>query len=429
MKISKSLFFIIATLFVVSACKNKKKEEVDPTVFTINNINIKDSTKLMFVLSDESANPANATGNKLYMISKLDKVSEINLSNTSGGDVNEILQPGQISNATPKYMLVNFTRATGTPSEAYFIDKKTGALTQIGDNFYSPILPGGNPLNSPFCKFDGNKSLYYVTTPPYSSKEFIKLDVSTFTKTNLLPDSVLRFQKFDIDNQGNIIAMALMKNNTNQIFAINGTTSKVLSNNFMYGGFWVANDGVFRLCAKDTVSKLEYNSANKKFVITPEISMVDNSITTNFYTEDIYRVYYSNKTILVNKEKIFEFDHIAKKVKLISSIPIIKTKYVDHSNTLGHVYVAGESSSGQETIFNIDLSNYSYKAYPESGKYTFYEIEAFEDGTIYATAKRKIDNKNVVLKFAPDGTETVLYDQLGTKKGVWLEKVTEFTND
>jgi hypothetical protein len=102
----------------------------------------------------------------------------------------------------------------------------------------------------------------------------------------------------------------------------------------------------------------------------------------------------------------------------INTVPIIKTKWVDHSKALGHMYVAGESASGLETIFNIDLSNYSYKTYPEAGKYSFYEIEAFEDGTIYATAKRKSDNKNVILKFAPDGTETVLYDNLGTKKGV-----------
>lgn len=430
MKISKTLS-IIGILFLSFACK--KKEDVKEIYeFDINQIAIQDSAKLLMILTEESNTlSTNGAGTQLYMITKSDKVVQRTLSKTTGEDVSSVMKPGFIANATPNYILAGFSRFDAIADEAYLIDKKTGKLNQIGNRSHIPAFSSFATLkNNLICKYDGQKYLYYKTSSGISDCEFIKLDVKTLTLENILPDSVNVVTSFDVDAQGNILADMDYINGKRKFVAFKNKIINYLPNNNFKRGYWVANDGIFRNVTLDgNIEKIEFDETLQKFNNTKEIRLLDFSIVNNFNRDECYRVSYSDKTIMVSANEIFELYPVEKKIKQITTVPIVSVKWVDHSNVLGHLYVAGESASGQETIFNIDLSNYSYKTYPVSGKYSFYEIEAFEDGTIYATAKRKSDGKNVVLKFAPDGTETVLYDQLGTKKGVWLEKVTEYTND
>lgn len=428
MKISK-FFLIISCVVTFIGCK---KKEVDPSAFDFNHIDIKDSTQLIFIQCDESKTIlANTDGNELYAISKTGKVSKISLNNTKGGDVSDVLIPGQIANATPKYMLVNFTRnGSGSPSEGYLWDKQTGEVTTIGGRFTGPVPFNGRSKTNPFAYYDGSKYLYFGARPN-SIMDYVgvaRLDVNSKSKENIINDSIQRYEAFDVDKDRNFLTDPLWTDVAKRRMTVFNNTTKYTFP-FVCVEFWVANDGNFRYRLNNKVYLLKYDSPSKKFVTTEEIDMSNIVLDRQLYKEDCYIVYYNNKTIIVRDYEILEFDHVAKKVKEISTVPLLKSKWLDHSKALGHLYVAGESASGQETIFNIDLSNYSYTTYPQAGKYSFYEIEAFEDGTIYATAKRKSDSKNVILKFAPDGTETVLYDQLGTTKGVWLEKVTEFVND
>lgn len=427
MKISKSLFLVIPFVFWGIACK--KKEVVNnPTIFDVNQINIQDSAKLMFVLTSEDPLLGNAAGNSLYMITTKDKIKQVPLTQTNGSDVSNVLRPGQLANATQKYMLANFSRSGGNPNEAYLIDKKTGVLTQIGDRSSTPTYINYYQRNNILCKSDGS-NLFYKITPQIDPLEIIKLNVGTLVKTHLELDSLNSVTGLDIDAQGNVLAAVWFQGSKpNVVYASNGIVSQKLADKYKNATFWVANDGVFRVYRSDTLHKLSYDNTQSKFIMTPELLLSDNGLNVSFDSRYLYRLAYNNKTVVVTQKEVYEFDHSAKKVKKVTSINSTNIKWVDHSSTLGHLYLAAETSAGQETIFDVDLSSYSHKTLTTTGKYLFYEIEAFEDGNIYATAKRLSDSKFVILKFKSDGTE-VLLDDKQTQRGVWLEKVTEFTND
>lgn len=427
MKISKSVFLIIPIAILGIACK--KKETVNnPTVFDVKQINIQDSAKLMFVLTSEDPLLGNATGNSLYMITTKDKIKQVPLTQTNGSDVSNVLRPGQLANATPKYMLANFARPDGMPAEAYLIDKKTGVLTQIGERYSTPTYISYYKRNNVLSKYDGTNILYTVT-PSFDPVKFTKLNPNTLVKSNLEIDSLNQLSAFELDAQGNALASVWVRGGKGAVlYATNGSKAQILPTKYKDGIFWVANDGVFRIYDNDTIHKLSYDNTQSKFIMSSELLLSDNGVSISLDNRYLYKVANNNKTILVTQNEIYEFDHTAKKVKKVTSVNSTNIKWVDHSSSLGHLYLAAETSAGQETIFDVDLSSYSHKMLATTGKYLFYEIESFEDGTIYATAKRLSDSKFVILKFKSDGTE-VLLDDKQTQRGVWLEKVTEFTND
>lgn len=419
------LFPFLIFLLAINSCK--PKEVKDPTEFEISNIPIQDSAKLMLVVTGDIDG---LTDNELFVITSKDKVKKQSLNNTSGSDASEILRPDIIANATPEYMIVTFTRSSqGGAYEGYFIHKKTGKLISLGERTEIPeVRSFATTKNHILCQYDGQRYLYYTQSPMNTYHQLIKYDMQTLTKMNILKDSIAKVASFEVDKEGNIMADVDAKSGKRRFQVFNNNVTQEVPD-FYPNQYFVGLSGSFYLKTSGSLKKCTYDATNKVFNFNKIVDLTTDKLNMNFYRDYLYKVIHQDKLIVLNDISLFELDNQAHNPKYISTIPLMKTIWVDHSKALGHLYVAGESASGQETIFNIDLSNYSYTTYPQAGKYSFYEIEAFEDGTIYATAKRKSDSKNVILKFAPDGTETVLYDQLGTKKGVWLEKVTEFVND
>lgn len=427
MKISKSVFLIIPIAIISIACK--KKETVNnPIVFDVNKISIQDSAKLMFVLGNENQLLGNTANNSLYMVTTSDKIKQVPLTQTNGSDVSSILRPGQLANISSKYMLANFSRTNSSPSESYLIDKKTGVLTQIGDRSSTPVFFNYLERNQILCKSDGINLLYTVS-PIAEPMEIIRLNIGSLSKKHLELDSINSISGIEVDGEGNLLAgVWFQSSKPNVLYVSNGAKEQILPSRFKDSPFWVANDGIFRIYKSDTLHKLSYDNTQSKFVMTTELLLSDNGINALFDNRYLYRVTFNNKTVIVTQKEIYEFDHNAKKVKKVTPVTATNIKWVDHSNNLGHLYLAIETSAGQENIYDMDLSSYNTKTITTTGKYLFYEIEAFEDGTLYATGKRLSDGKFVILKFKSDGTE-VLLDDKQTQRGVWLEKVTEFVND
>jgi hypothetical protein len=431
MKITQLLKNISFSAIIIF-CSCKKEKDVDPYEFTVNEISIKDSTKLLFATTPEESNLGMADSNELFQISSKDLVSKFKINSSTGNNVSSMFKPAKLSNVSEKYFMMTISRNTGSGSEGYLLNKSTNELISISPNRKVPVNGGfADILNHPFTLNDGKGSVYYIAYDVSNGNSSLaKINInnpSASTITYLTPDSIKRVTSFDVDKDGNIMADVDGVSRKRWFMVFNANTMKIVPD-FYPNQYFVGPNGYFYYPANGYMKKCEYNSGSG-FSFSNYYDLLNNGLNSNFYRENLYRIQLSDKLVVLNDNTFFEFSNTANTIKKNTSVPLLKTKWIDHSKALGHLYVAGESASGQETIFNIDLSNYSYTTYPAPGKYNFYEIEAFEDGTIYATAKRKSDSKNVVLKFAPDGTETVLYDQLGTKKGIWLEKVTEYVND
>ncbi len=421
---------IIAFIPLLFSCK-KTKEDVSPYTFNISSLQTQDA-KLIFIIKDE--NQLGSATNRLVKIKSDDSVEEINLTDVNGTGVSDKLRPLYLSNANPDFMLISMAREGDDPVDGYLINKSTGALTSISEYGGAPAFQErGTLMNNRLSYFDGSSFLYFKTTKLLSSRGSI-VRVSTvnpnyITGQNMLPDTVYRVESFAVDADKNILVSMLGQSGQSKFVVFNSNNTTEILDDFAVETYWVGATGKFNYNGIGAYLKqVTYDNVSNTFTFSDYKNLSQNGINTQLYNQESYKVIYSGKFILVSNGKVYELENGTNPPKVISTINIANQQSVSHSQTNGLVFIAGENASGQQTIFRINLaSNYSYTTYPTPGKYNFSEIEAFEDGTVYATAKRNSDGKYVILKFAPDGTETLL-DETLNKKGIWLEKVTEFTN-
>jgi len=431
MKTKLILFLLLA--YAVSSCKNKG-EDVSPYTFNVNSISTQD-VKLFFIIKDETV-PGTSTS-RLVKIKSDDTVESMELKDANGNAVSDKLRPVALSNANPDFMLMSFAREGDAAVSGYLVNKRTGGITAIDQ------ISGGAPtseyygthLNYPLSYYDGSNYLYFIAKKGISQKTLVRVSTvnpNYIAGINMLPDSVLFMNSFGVDADKNIMVSTTVQtaNGTfkDYFYVFNSSSSAILPISAR-SSYWVGPTGNFNYLVPAATKTTKVMYSNNSFSFTPDIDLAANNISSYFNNRESYRISFGDKFIMVSGAKIVELDNAANTPKQITTVPVSNQKWVDHSQTNGLIFIAGENASGQQTIFKIDIAtNYAYTTYPTPGKYNFYEIEAFEDGTVYATAKRNSDGKYVILKFAPNGTETLLNETLN-KQGIWLEKVTEFTNN
>ena len=428
MKIKYLLLILFTTLLF--SCK-KTIEDVSPYTFDVSTLQTQDA-KLLFIIKDHTQ--LGTSTNRLVKIKADDTVQEINLTDVNGTGVADKLRPLCLSNANPDFMLISMARGGDSPVDGYLINKSTGALISIAGFGGAPaFIEFGTLMNNRLSYFDGSSFLYFKTTSLPNSGSIVRVSTvnpNYITGQKMLPDTVYRVESFAVDADKNIIVNMIGQSLGQSKFVVfNSNNTTFMPDIYGATTYWVGATGKFNYNGLGGYLKqVTYNDVSNTFTFSDYKNLFQNGINTQLFNHKSYKVIYSGKFILVNDGKVYELENGTNPPKVISTINIANQQSVSHSQTNGLVFIAGENASGQQTIFRINLaSNYSYTTYPTPGKYNFSEIEAFEDGTVYATAKRNSDGKYVILKFAPDGTETLL-DETLNKKGIWLEKVSEFTN-
>lgn len=419
----------IVSILITLSCK-KPAEDVSPYSFNVNQFATSDA-KLLVIVKDE--NILNSQTNRLVKIKADGAVEQLTLTDASGNNVSERLRPLALSNANPDFMLISFAREGDAPVDGYLIKKATGALSSVG-GFGGPPTYNDQPsinLRHPFSYYDGNSYLYFMSGVGIANtrKSIVRLSTvnsNAVSGQKIFSDTISFIDKIAVDAAHNLMFSYHDAGNIQHI-VYNENTAAIIPEDI--SSFWTGSTGNFNFTNKEGYLKeIIYNTGTNTFAFTNAKKLSDYNISTTYFPNDkSYTITYSEKFIMISDGKVYELDNAAHIPKEISGINITNQKDVTHSQSNGLVFVAGENSAGLETIHKINLTNYAVTTYPTPGKYKFYEIEAFEDGTVYATAKRNSDGKNVILKFDANGTETLLDDTINLK-GIWLQKVTEFVN-
>jgi len=413
MKIYYTFSFILF-LFLFSSCK-KDKEEV---VQTLSKLDLSDA-KVLFLVGNAYANTS-----ELMKIKTDGTIEKVKMIDQNGDELKEYLHPQIISNANPNFILLALSDRLSN-KVGYLIKKSDGTITKVLNDFGYPDPNPNNLRNNSVSTVDGSYNIYYKS---------ILNSVTSVVKINTVNPNLVSVQRltpsndnvvqFDIDAWDNILYYTLESGITRRI---KKGTGGLLSapTDLKHYAFWTGKDGNFyylTFSSSYKIKKATYDDVNDVF------SFSDYYSGTQTWAVDIsstYRLEYGGKLVLITASEILEIENSTNVPAHITSVPVSNIKVVGKSVINGNLYVVGDAAGGQ-TIFKIDLNNnYSYTTLFTAGKYDIYDMEVFEDGTIYFSALRMSDTKYVFVKIAADGTETVL-DSTLDKKGIFMEKATEY---
>lgn len=412
-----NFYFLLSILICFSACKKRDEIPVESKSEIISQGTFI-GAEILVVIGENLA-----FDNRLCKITSNNTIDTINFSTGSGSSIK--LNALSLSNGTPEYIPLVFSIRGNAPEDAYLLNRNNFSLIPIRQYGIPQVNGIGNKMN-PVTYYDGKSSLYYGAWASYTSYNIVKLDLNhapNITGSYVLPDTTYMYN-YDVDKYGNVITYFQGNNSGLRYNRIVKMDGKLYDYNSpcLTSLFWMEIDSTvaqYDFCNQN-FTKAIYNLSVQDFSI--------NSFMTNVYrlfdSRVSYRVIYNNKMIWIDSE-IFEWTVSATSPAQITSIPFTSIKLVDHTQSNGVLYFSGNDASGQETIFKVNLSNYSYTTISDPGKYSFNCIETMNDGTIYASATRVSDGKNVFVKFSSSGVETLL-DETINRKALYMTKVNEY---
>ncbi len=427
--------FIVLSLVACStflSCK-KKEEEVDPYAFSFNTVPVKDA-KLFFIGKEETE--LQTSTNRLYAIKEDGSVEQLILKDGGGTDVSEKMRPLTIANATPDYMLLSFARQGNVPANGYLLKKTDSSLVTVDGYGGPPKTTNNDLLSQQDVVYNGSNQLYFLSARDVVRNAVVRLSLGNpafITGKNLVSDSIYMVNTFEPDADGNIMAWVTIGFGKNKTIVFNSTAAAIVpdaGNN----AYWTGMDGSFRYRSTDDhIKKVSFDANTNTFSFINSVDLKANNINDFLSRFQSYKIIYADKLVMFTyvgstaTANMYELENTSNTPEQITSVPFKAVHAIDHLKNSQTIFLAAEDASGFQTIYKINASNnYSYTTYSATtGKYKFYEIEAFEDGTLYATAKRNSDGKNVILKYDASGIETLL-DQTLDVKGFSLEKVSEF---
>jgi hypothetical protein len=411
------LYILLPVTILMGSCK--KKDEDAKVSQTISKIDIS-GAKILFFTEENGGK-----GNRLMKIKSDGTIETVKMLDQSGNEMKEYPIPQVLSNANLNFLLLSTSGTSNVyPDQGFLVKKQDGSITSLS-NYGVPYYENRyGRRNNKVNLTDVSDNIYYRGIKG-GGISVVKLNTvnPSYVTGQIITPSDERVNDFDLDVYGNVLYDAF--NTSTNVFRIKKSTGGLVNmpSNFLSEYYWIGTDGNFNY---NVISGSDINSSNfdqisdvfdfKKRIST--LSKISLKRTT------LYTLPYSDKLIAITDSKIYELENSTNTPKEITSVPVSNIKVVGKSLVNGDLYIVGDN--GGQTILKIDLNNnYSYTKLLTSGKYDIYDMEVFEDGTVYFSALRMSDSKNVFVKIDDAGTETLLNETLN-QKGIFMEKATEY---